>query len=130
MLSCGLWERWRSHLSRWNTHTDAALCELSRLLGKLDSETRVVMEATGNYYMPVTSFLYDSVFFVSVVNAMLIHGYGNNSQRRVKTDKKDAIKLANYGFDHWLTLPRYIPEDDVQFMLKTTYRQYQLCAKV
>ena len=111
-------------------HTDVALCALSRLLGELDGETRVVMEATGNYHLPVASFLHDSGFYVSVVNAMLVHSYGNNSLRRAKTDKKDAIKLANYGLDHWLALPRYIPEDEVRLMLKTTYRQYQQCAKV
>ena len=111
-------------------HTESELCELSKLLGNLDGETRVVMETTGNYHLPVASFLYDSGFYVSVVNAMLVHSYGNNSLRRAKTDKKDAIKLANYGLDHWLTLPRYIPEDDVRLMLKTTYRQYQQCAKV
>lgn len=111
-------------------HTDAELCELSRRLGGLEGETRIVMEATGNYHLPVASFLYDSGFYVSVVNAMLVHGYGNNSLRRVKTDKKDAVKLANYGLDHWLTLPRYIPEDEVRLMLKTTYRQYQQCTKV
>jgi len=102
-------------------HTDAELCELSRRLGDLDGETRIVMEATGNYHLPVASFLYDSGFYVSVVNSMLVHGYGNNSLRRAKTDKKNAIKLA---------LPRYIPEDEVRPMLKTTYRQYQQCAKV
>lgn len=37
---------------------------------------------------------------------------------------------ANYGLDHWLALPKYIPEDDVRLMLKTTYRQYQQYAKV
>ncbi len=111
-------------------HTDAELCELSRRLGAFDGDTRVVMEATGNYHLPVAGFLYDSGFYVSVVNAMLVHGYGNNSLRRAKTDKKDAIKLANYGLDHWLTLPKYIPEDEVRLMLKTTYRQYQQCAKV
>lgn len=111
-------------------YTDAELCKLSRRLGDLSGETRVVMEATGNYHLPVASFLYDSGFYVSVVNAMLVHGYGNNSLRRVKTDKKDAIKLANYGLDHWLALPRYIPEDEVRLMLKTTYRQYQQYAKV
>lgn len=111
-------------------HTDAELCELSRRLGGLEGETRVVTEATGNYHLPVASFLYDSGFYVSVVNAMLVHGYGNNSLRRVKTDKKDAVKLANYGLDHWLTLPRYIPEDEVRLMLKTTCRQYQQCTKV
>ena len=111
-------------------HTDAELCELSRRLGGLEGETRIVMEATGNYHLPVASFLYDSGFYVSVVNAMLVHGYGNNNLRRVKTDKKDAVKLANYGLDHWLPLPRYIPEDEVRLMLKTTYRQYQQCTKV
>ena len=111
-------------------HTDAELCELSRRLGGLEGETSIVMEATGNYHLPVASFLYDSGFYVSVVNAMLVHGYGNNNLRRVKTDKKDAVKLANYGLDHWLTLPRYIPEDEVRLMLKTTYRQYQQCTKV
>ena len=111
-------------------HNDAELRKLSRLLGDLDGETRVVMEATGNYHLPVASFLCDSGFYVSVVNAMLVHGYGNNSLRRAKTDKKDAIKLSNYGLDHWLALPKYIPEDEVRLMLKTTYRQYQQCAKV
>ena len=111
-------------------HTDAELCELSRRLGDLDGEIHVVMEATGNYHLPVASCLYDSGFYVSVVNTMMVHGYGNNSLRCAKTDKKDAIKLSNYGLDHWLTLPRYIPEDEVRLMLKTTYRQYQQFAKV
>ena len=73
-------------------HTDAELCKLSRLLGGLDGDTRMVMEATGNYHLPVASFLYDSRLYVSVVNALLVHSYGNNSLRRAKTDKKDAIK--------------------------------------
>ena len=94
-------------------HTNAELCVLSKQLRELNGETRVVMEATGNYHLPVARFLHDAGFYVCVVNAMLIHGYGNNSLRRAKTDKKDAIKLANYGLDHWQTLPRYIPEDEV-----------------
>ena len=47
-----------------------------------------------------------------------------------KTDKKDAVKLANYGLDHWLTLPRYVPEEDTRLMLKACYRQYQQYSKV
>ena len=34
-------------------HTDSELCELAKLLRSLPSETRVVMEATGNYHLPV-----------------------------------------------------------------------------
>lgn len=73
-------------------HTDAELCKLSRLLGGLDGETRIEMEATGNCHLPVANFLYDSGLYVSVVNALLVHSYENNSLRRAKTDKKDAIK--------------------------------------
>lgn len=61
---------------------------------------------------------------------MLVHDYKNNSLRKVKTDKKDAIKLANYGLDQWLDLPRYVPEEDIRLMLKNCYRQYQQYTKV
>lgn len=111
-------------------HTDSELCELTKLLSGLSGETRVVMESTGNYHLPVAWLLNDSGFYVSVVNAMLVHDYGNNSLRRAKTDKKDAIKLANYGLDHWLTLPRYVPEEETRLMLKNCYRQYQQYSKV
>ena len=111
-------------------HTASELSELARLLKSLDGETRVVMESTGNYHAPVAWLLHDAGLYVSVVNAMLVHDYGNNSLRRAKTDKKDAVKLANYGLDHWLTLPRYVPEEDARLMLKTCYRQYQQYSKV
>lgn len=111
-------------------HTASELSKLAGLLKSLDGETRVVMESTGNYHAPVAWLLHDAGLYVSVVNAMLVHDYGNNSLRRGKTDKKDAVKLANYGLDHWLTLPRYVPEEDTRLMLKTCYRQYQQYSKV
>ena len=75
-------------------HTDS---ELARQLKSLNGETRVVMEATGNYHTPVAKLLHDAGLYVSVINAKLVHDYGNNELRRVKTDRKDAVKLANYG---------------------------------
>lgn len=111
-------------------HTDSELSKLAKLLKSLDGETRVVMEATGNYHTPVAWFLHDAGIYVSVVNAMLVHDYGNNSLRRVKTDKKDAIKLANYALDRWLSLPQYFPEEDTRLMLKTCYRQYEQYCKL
>lgn len=88
------------------------------------------MEATGNYHAPVAKLLHDAGLYVSVINAKLVHGYGNNDLRRVKTDKKDAVKLANYGLDRWLTLPRYVPEEDTRLLLKNCYRQYRQYSKV
>ena len=111
-------------------HTDSELSELARQLKSLNGETRVVMEATGNYHAPVAKLLHDAGLYVSVVNAKLVHVYGNNDLRRVKTDKKDAVKLANYGLDRWLTLPRYVPEEDTRLLLKNCYRQYRQYSKV
>ena len=98
-------------------HTDSELSKLAGLLKSLDGETRVVMESTGYHHTPVAWLLHDAGLYVSVVNAMLVHDYGNNSLKRAKTDKKDAVKLANCGLDHWLTLPRYVPEEDTRLML-------------
>ena len=112
------------------SHTDKDLSALAEKLKSLPGETRVVMEHTGYYHAPVALALHESGIYVSAVNAMLVHDYGNNSLRRAKTDKKDAVKLANYALDQWLSLPRYHPEEDTRLMLKTCYRQYEQFSKM
>ena len=111
-------------------HTDNELIDLAKVIQSLDGETRVVMEATGNYHLPVAWMLHDAGIYVSVVNAMLIHNYGNNTIRKGKTDKKDAQKIANYAIDNWTELPRYFPEEDVRLMLRNCYRQYEHFSKI
>ena len=106
-------------------HTAQNLNDLAGKLKDLDGETRVVLEATGNYHKPVAFVLHDAGLFVSVVNPVLIHDYDNNSLRRVKTDRKDAVKIANYTLDKWTRLRQYLPEDDTRLALKNCYRQYQ-----
>lgn len=112
------------------SHTSSELSKLTKLLKSLDGETRVIMEATGNYHLPIAVTLHKAGIYVSVVNAMLVHEYGNNTLRRAKTDKKDAVKLANYGLDRWLNLPKFSPEEEIRMQLKTCYRQYQQYSKV
>lgn len=112
------------------THTSSELSALATQLKSLDGETRVVMEATGNYHLPIAMALHEAGIYVSVVNAILVHDYGNNTLRRAKTDRKDAIKLANYGLDRWLKLPRFIPEEETRMLLKNCYRQYRQYSKV
>ena len=111
-------------------HTDKDLTDLAKKLKSLPGETRVVMEHTGYYHAPVAIALHEAGIYVSAVNAMLVHDYGNNSLRRAKTDKKDAIKLANYALDHWPALPRYLPAGDTRLLLKTCYRQYEQFSKM
>ena len=112
------------------SHTDSELIDLARVIQSLDGETRVVMEATGNYHLPIAWMLHDAGIYVSVVNAMLIHNYGNNTSRKGKTDKKDAQKIANYAIDNWTELPQYFPEEDIRLMLKNCYRQYEHFSKI
>ena len=107
------------------SHTGSELGELARTLKSLPGETRVVMEYTGYYHAPVAQILCDAGIYVSVVNPLLVHDYGNNSLRRVKTDKKDAFKLASYALEHWLSLPQYYLVGDTRLMLKTAHRQYE-----
>ena len=45
-------------------HTDSELSELARRLKSLNGETRVVMEATGNYHAPVAKQLHDAGLYV------------------------------------------------------------------
>ena len=105
-------------------HNPKELGELVTLLKSLDGETKVVMEYTGNYYLPIAQFLQNNGFFVSVINAILIHDYGNKSLRKAKTDKKDALKLASFALDRWLDLPSFSLSSDTRNLLKTYNRQY------
>lgn len=75
------------------SHTDSELIDLARVIQSLDGETRVVMEATGNYHLPIAWMLHDAGIYVSVVNAMLIHNYGNNTIRKGKLIRKTLRKL-------------------------------------
>jgi transposase len=111
-------------------HTDLGLEQLIDILRTLEGETRVIMEATGRYHEIVAQELYDNGYFVCVVNPIVVHGYGNNSVRRVSTDKKDALKIARYGVDNWNELREHTPTDSARQLLKLFNRQYNLYMKV
>lgn len=107
-------------------HTSSELSALAKTLKSLDGETRVVMEHTGRYYEPVAQMLHDAGLFVSAVNPLLIKQFGNNSLRRVKTDKADSIKIARYALDNWCQLRQHTDMDTTRYQLKTLNRQYDL----
>ena len=88
------------------------------------------MEATGIYYEPIARRLHEHGIFVSVVNPMLISDFGENTLRKAKTDKKVALKIANYALISWLDLVEYKPEEDLRRTLKKLNRQLKKVAKV
>ena len=105
-------------------HTAADIAALAASLQAIEGEVRIVMEYTGVYYLPIARSLSDAGLFVSVVHAKLVHDFGNNSIRRGKTDRKDAVKIANYALANWTSLSQFLPENVIRQQLKTLNRQY------
>ena len=102
---------------------------LAAQLKSIEGETRVVMEHTGRYYECVAEVLHEAGLYVSAVNPLLIKEYGNNSLRKIKTDKADAMKIAKYALDNWTELRDYTPMDTIRYDLKTLNRQFQLAPR-
>ena len=88
------------------------------------------MEHTGVYWYPIARALNEAGFFVSIVNAILIHDFSDNSLRKVKTDRADAMKIANYGLSFWNSLRRFVPDDEIRTMLKAQSRLYERTSHV
>ena len=66
------------------SHTGGELSELAKTLKSLPGETRVVMEYTGYYHAPIALALREAGLYVSIVNPLLAHDYGNDSLRRAR----------------------------------------------
>ena len=111
-------------------HTGSDLRALADSIKKLPGETKVVMEATGNYFEPIARYLHEQNIFVSVVNPVLISDFGGNTLRKPKTDKKDSVKIASYALTYWLDLKEYTPQEDLRKSLKLLNRQYQQSIKL
>ncbi len=56
-----------------------------------------VMEATGVFFYPLAIFLVEKEVPVSLLNPYIIKNFDKMKLQRVKTDKKDAFTLAEYG---------------------------------
>ncbi|MBE6025258.1 MAG: IS110 family transposase [Cellulosilyticum sp.] len=106
------------------THTDTQLSELVSLIKSFNDEVKVILEATGNYHLPVLSYLEENNVFVAVINPLVMKKYANKSLRKVKTDKMDAIKIANYGLDNWYHLMKHEVSAETYVELRFLGRQY------
>lgn len=106
-----------------HTEQDLALL-VERIRAFPESDTRVVLEATGAYHLPVVAFLSQNDIFVSVINPLSMKKYADMALRQGKTDKIDSTKIANYGLDNWFHLTNYIAEGEVYTELRLLGRQY------
>ena len=103
--------------------------QLVKIIKKLDGDTKVVLEATGKYHLPIVSVLSKNGISTTSVNPKLIKNFNNNSLRNVKSDKADSIKIAQYCLINWNEIHCSATFDSVRAQLKTLNRQYDLFTK-
>lgn len=105
-------------------HTEKDLLMISEMIKQLNDEVRVIMEATGNYHLPVLSYLKEQGLFVSIINPLVMKKYASTTLRKGKTDKLDAIKIASYGLDNWFHLKDQEISKETYTQLRLLGRQY------
>ena len=111
-------------------HTKHDVDELIKTIQGLEGETKIVMESTGRYPLPLLTKLSDAGFFVSMVNAKLIKDYNpDNTLRKVKSDPADSRKIARYAIDNWAELRKYSIMDATRTQLKTLNAQMDFFTK-
>jgi len=62
-------------------------------------EIHVIVEATGNYHIKFTDFLESKSIKFSIVNPLRIKRFAQMKMLRLKTDKADAMVIAQYGVE-------------------------------
>jgi transposase len=110
-------------------HSASEIGLLIEQIKSIEGESRIVLEHTGRYHEPLAHELSNANLFVSAVNPKLIKDFGDDSLRRVKSDKADALKIARYALDRWSGLKQYGLMDKQRNQLKTMNRQFSFYMK-
>lgn len=105
-------------------HSSSDISSLVNLIKSVDGESRVVMEHTGRYYEALAHQLSNAGIFTCAINPKLIKDFDNDSLRKVKSDKADAVKIARYALDKWDNLKPHSVTDEIRNQLKTMNRQF------
>lgn len=95
----------------------------------LSKEDLCVMEATGCYHFPLAKYLYEKGFKVCVANPLVIKRFIQMKQRKVKTDKQDAMMIGLFGMEQetklWEPEPEFIEEGKLIVSLVQMYVKQQ-----
>lgn len=73
---------------------------IRKFLKKHNKVNKVIMEATGTYFLKAAYTAEEMGFYTSVVNPYKIKAYMNYQFLKVKTDKIDANYIAKYGYEN------------------------------
>ena len=77
-------------------NTRGGLDQLEQELAKLDGTVMVGLEATGHYWLSLYDELTRQGYAVVVINPLQVAAYRKSGVRKVKTDKTDAVWIADF----------------------------------
>jgi transposase len=90
----------------------ARLVKVLQATGHTPSQTLVVIEATGTYWMRLATYLYQEGFRVSVINPRQAYHFAQAMLKRAKTDAIDAQMLAHLAATPTLSLKVWQPPSE------------------
>lgn len=106
-------------------HTTDDLGKLHEKLSTFSEEIHIVMEATGNYHLPIFFFLRSKDYRISIINPLEMKRYRCQGIRNPKTDKIDALIIAQYGIDFWYRFKDETKKSSKRMELKLLGKQYE-----
>ena len=106
-------------------HTTEDLNKFIKKLSKFDDEIHFVMEATGNYHLPIYHYLKSKNYFISIINPLEMKRYRCQGIRNPKTDRIDSLIIAQYGIDFWYRAKKQNDRTEERSELRLLGRQYE-----
>lgn len=111
-------------------HTKTDLDALHKKVSRFKEDIHFVMEATGTYHLPVASYLKERGYEVIIVNPLEMKRYRCQGIRNPKTDRIDALIIAQFGIDFWYRKNESLAMDEKREELRFLGMQYQKFMKV
>ena len=87
----------------------------------------VAMESTGCYHLNLFSFLNEQGIEVVVINPLLIANFAKLSLRKTKTDKKDAMTIAQFILQHRDAISQLAVSQGLQDLRDISREREALC---
>ncbi|MDS0528587.1 IS110 family transposase [Clostridium sp. SHJSY1] len=96
--------------------------EIKKAEKELSSKPAIFMESTGVYHIALFHYLKKFFNDVFIINPLITNSNKNNSIRKVKNDKKDALSIAHIGKFQNIKYSTNIDFD--YYLLKSLVREY------
>ena len=105
-------------------HTIDELGALTEYIKGTSEVPTILMEPTSHYHYPILKAFQDASLPVCLINPYQMKKYGDTELRKAKTDKRDALRIAQYALEKSYSLVPYTPADQKYDDLRFLSRQY------